>query len=44
MTEGVVELAKRACAGRVVSALEGGYNLKLLGACVENHLKAMMED
>ncbi len=43
MTESIVALAQKACAGRVVSALEGGYNLKALGGCVEQHLKGLME-
>ena len=40
LTAGVVALAGRACSGRVVSALEGGYDLKTLGLCVEQHLRA----
>ncbi len=43
MTRSIVALADKACAGRVVSVLEGGYHLPSLGRCVEAHLKAMME-
>ena len=43
MTAAIVALADKACRGRVVSTLEGGYDLKALGPCVEQHLKAMME-
>jgi len=30
--------------GRVVSALEGGYNLSILGDCVLAHLEALARD
>jgi len=40
MTGRIVALADKACRGRVVSALEGGYDLKSLGPCVEQHLRA----
>ena len=43
MTRSIVALADRRCAGRVVSVLEGGYDLRSLGRSVEAHLKAMME-
>jgi acetoin utilization deacetylase AcuC-like enzyme len=29
-------------AGRVISSLEGGYNLAALGACVRAHLEPML--
>jgi len=38
MTRQLVELAGRHCRGRVVSVLEGGYNLRALGRCVVRHL------
>jgi acetoin utilization deacetylase AcuC-like enzyme len=43
MTQAIVELAAKSCSGRLVSVLEGGYDLNSLGECVEEHLRAMME-
>ncbi len=39
----VLGLARRHCQGRVLSCLEGGYNLQALSASVERHLLAMLE-
>ena len=41
LTAGIVRLAERTAQGRVISALEGGYNLGVLGPCIEEHLKAL---
>lgn len=41
MTRELVGLAERCCAGRVVSVLEGGYDLRALGRSVVRHLVAM---
>jgi acetoin utilization deacetylase AcuC-like enzyme len=41
MTRLLVGVADRHCAGRVVSALEGGYNLRALGRSVVRHLKGL---
>lgn len=41
MTERLVALADTCCAGRVVSALEGGYDLRALSRSVTRHLLAM---
>jgi acetoin utilization deacetylase AcuC-like enzyme len=38
----VVGIAKRHAQGRLLSALEGGYNLTALGASVDAHLKALL--
>ncbi|MGI8467198.1 MAG: histone deacetylase family protein [Pyrinomonadaceae bacterium] len=38
MTKTVKQWANEACGGRVVSALEGGYNLETLGETVRNHV------
>ncbi|MGH7176238.1 MAG: histone deacetylase family protein [Tepidisphaeraceae bacterium] len=38
MTRKLVEVANKYCGGRVVSVLEGGYNLKALGRSVVRHL------
>jgi acetoin utilization deacetylase AcuC-like enzyme len=41
MTRLLVEAADRHCGGRIVSALEGGYNLRALGRSVVRHLVAL---
>ena len=41
MTESVLELARRCCGGRVVSVLEGGYDLDALAESVEAHVGAL---
>jgi len=38
MTRRLVDVAERCCAGRVISALEGGYELRALGRSVVHHL------
>jgi acetoin utilization deacetylase AcuC-like enzyme len=35
--------AKQLCQGRLVSTLEGGYDLEALAACVAGHVNVMME-
>lgn len=42
MTNRVIEIADEFCAGRIISVLEGGYDLKALALCVENHLQALL--
>jgi acetoin utilization deacetylase AcuC-like enzyme len=41
MTEGALEVAERCCEGRVVSLLEGGYDLEALAESVEAHVGAL---
>ncbi|MCC6240757.1 MAG: histone deacetylase [Phycisphaerales bacterium] len=41
MTRSLVAMADRHCQGRIVSALEGGYNLRALGRSVVSHLMAL---
>lgn len=43
ITERLCDLAARHCAGRVVSTLEGGYDLDGLAASVSAHAKVLME-
>ncbi len=43
LTEVVVNLAEECCEGRVVSVLEGGYNLKAFSESVASHLAALIE-
>ena len=42
LTRLIVDLARRHCDGRIVSVLEGGYELRALSASVEAHLRALM--
>jgi acetoin utilization deacetylase AcuC-like enzyme len=39
----VLEITKASCPGRVVSVLEGGYNLTALGRSVAAHLRTLVE-
>ena len=41
ITDEIVKLADRHAGGRVVSILEGGYNLDVLPILVENHIKKL---
>jgi acetoin utilization deacetylase AcuC-like enzyme len=41
MTSILVGVAERHCGGRVVSALEGGYNLRALARSVVRHVIAL---
>ena len=41
MTQAVKQWAESACAGRIVSCLEGGYNLHTLGATVRAHVREL---
>ncbi len=43
ITSEICALAARLCAGRVVSTLEGGYDLDALGAAVAVHVTELME-
>lgn len=44
MTETVKNWADENCNGRIVSALEGGYNLETLGETVKTHVRALSEN
>ena len=41
MTERVMEMADQYCNGRVISILEGGYNLKALALYIAEHLRVL---
>jgi acetoin utilization deacetylase AcuC-like enzyme len=41
LTRAVVNVAETHTGGRLVSVLEGGYNVPILCACVETHLRAL---
>ena len=43
-TRAVLEVARRTCSGKVVSALEGGYDLEGLGRSAVAHVAALGED
>jgi acetoin utilization deacetylase AcuC-like enzyme len=43
MTHRLLEVAKRHAGGRIVSCLEGGYNLSALGRSVVAHVKALAD-
>ena len=44
LTRAAKDWAREACGGRIVSCLEGGYNLSTLGATVAAHVRALAED
>ncbi len=44
MTRTVKQWANDACNGRIVSCLEGGYNLKTLGETVKSHVAELVTD
>jgi acetoin utilization deacetylase AcuC-like enzyme len=41
LTRAVVDVAETHATGRIVSLLEGGYNVPILAGCVEVHLRAL---
>ncbi|MBC6981114.1 histone deacetylase family protein [Caulobacter sp. 17J80-11] len=43
VTRAVLEVARRRCGGRVVSSLEGGYDLEALGRSAVAHARALQE-
>lgn len=43
VTSGICAVADRVCAGRVVSTLEGGYDLEALACSTAAHVRALME-
>jgi acetoin utilization deacetylase AcuC-like enzyme len=43
ITHAICDLADDCCAGRVVSSLEGGYDLSALAASVAAHVRVLME-
>lgn len=43
MTKQILEVAKVHCGGRLVSVLEGGYNLSILAGCVSAHLEVLID-
>jgi acetoin utilization deacetylase AcuC-like enzyme len=43
-TRAILAVARARAGGRVVSSLEGGYDLQALGACAAAHVRALAED
>ena len=43
MTRWIMDLAKRHCGGRLVSVLEGGYDLEALSASVTRHVSLLVD-
>jgi len=43
LTRTIVQVASKTCDGRIISALEGGYNLDALAASVHAHIEALLE-
>jgi acetoin utilization deacetylase AcuC-like enzyme len=43
-TRAICEVARARCGGKVVSSLEGGYDLQALGRSATAHVRALMED
>jgi len=41
MTRSVMQWADDVCDGRIISCLEGGYNLETLGETVKAHVEAL---
>jgi len=42
VTEQIVALAQDSASGRMISVLEGGYELRSLARCVEMHIRVLM--
>jgi acetoin utilization deacetylase AcuC-like enzyme len=43
MTQLVLDLAQETAGGRLITVLEGGYNLEVLAECVEDHIRMLMD-
>lgn len=44
MTRFVMDLSKEYCGGKLISILEGGYNIGALYQCVREHVRILQED
>lgn len=43
VTEQIIQVSAESAQGRIVSVLEGGYDLRSLARCVEGHVRALMD-
>ena len=39
----ILDLALESADGRLITVLEGGYNLEVLEECVEDHLRILLD-
>ena len=44
MTDRLVDIAERFSDGRIISVLEGGYDLDALGRCAAAHVEGLLVD
>jgi acetoin utilization deacetylase AcuC-like enzyme len=44
VSEKIVEVANSSALGRIVSVLEGGYELRSLARCVDAHIRVLMDN
>jgi acetoin utilization deacetylase AcuC-like enzyme len=44
MTRFVARMAERFCGGKLVSVLEGGYEISSLTSCIEIHIRELLEE
>lgn len=44
MTREICKLSVECCQGRIISVLEGGYTLNVLGRCVCEHIEVLLEN
>jgi acetoin utilization deacetylase AcuC-like enzyme len=42
VSEQIVQVARKSASGRIISVLEGGYELNCLARCVESHIRILM--
>jgi len=42
MSERLMEIANQYAGGKLISLLEGGYNLEMLPRCIEKHLEVLL--
>ena len=43
MTRLLLDLARESAGGRLITVLEGGYNLEVLEECVEDHVRLLLD-
>ncbi len=44
LTRYCIDLANKTCGGKLVSTLEGGYNLQAIPRCIEEHFKELLKE
>ena len=42
MAQLILDLAQETASGRLITVLEGGYNLEVLEDCVEDHVRLLL--